>query len=413
MGATTSRRTACLAAAVLAAAAAGRASAGPAPIPVSDAYYSPRNAERPLRSATSFLILHTTEGPSRGALEKLSQRGEANYLVDESGRIFRVIDQRRVAYHCGRSMWNGRRSIDLCSVGIEVAGRHDREISAAQYASLRALVRQLQNVYRVPDERVLPHSMVAYGAPNQWQSRSHRGRKRCGMRFALTSVRARLGLERKPRCDPDVAAGRLVVADPYLERVLFGGNAREEASAVERYAAVSTDTIGPGRSAWDIARDAYNDADTIYTFPDGTRRRGSDIRNWRAIPAGTRVTVAPGDANPDESPGTIGVDAATPADVAGREALGPQTIYLLRDGRYLRGSDLTAEIVAAMPAGTRVLAGYAVGGPVTSRRRAFDICGPRWQAADTFYLFPDGKVRNGTAVDAGRIPSRTMIFYKD
>lgn len=383
-------------------------------VSVSDAYYSPRNRDRPLRKSTSYIILHTTEGSSRGALEKLSQRGEAHYLVSEAGQIYRLIDQRRIAYHCGRSMWNGRTDIDSTSVGIEVAGYHNREITAAQYRSLAALIAAIQQTYRIPDERVLPHSMVAYGTPNRWQSRSHRGRKRCGMRFAMTSVRTRLGLTAKPRSDPDVAAKRLVVADPYLARVLYGGSAQEQEQAAASYqAAASSDTISPGRSAWDIARDDYNSAETLYIFPDGTRRQGNQITTWRSLPPGTRVILAGGDSNPVETPQTLGVGDATPATVAGSEALSTRTIYLLPNGKLQRGSELTATTLAALPKGTRVLTGYDVGGPITTRRRAFDICGPRWQAADTYFLFPDGTLHPGNSVDAGKIPRNTMVLFKD
>jgi hypothetical protein len=52
-------------------------------------------------------------------------------------------------------------------------------------------------------------------------ARPHRGRKRCGMRFGLSSVRRNLGLLSQPRYDPDVAAGRLAIGDPYLARVLY------------------------------------------------------------------------------------------------------------------------------------------------------------------------------------------------
>lgn len=394
--------------ALLLAAAPARAA-----ITVLDTYYSPRNRERPLRSATSFIILHTTEGSSKGALEKLRARGEAHFLIDESGRIYRLIDQRRVAYHCGRSMWNGRSSLDLCSVGIEMAGYHSRAITAAQTRSLAGLIAELQRIYKVPDDRVLPHCMVAYGAPNQWHRRSHRGRKRCGMRFATTALRKQLGLTSKPRRDPDVDARRLVVADPYLERVLYGGSAQEEDRAVATYDAADSNVIMPGRSAWDVARDAYNSGETVYVLPDGTRKSGREISNWRSLPSGTRVLLGGGDTNPPERVQTVGAEGATAGTLAGEEGRSDKTLYLLQDGRCLRGSQLSDEQAAKLPEGTRVLVGYKLEGPVTARRRAFDICGPRWQDPDTYFLFPDGSLVAGNTVDAGRIPRRTMVIYKE
>lgn len=378
-----------------------------------DTYYSPRNSERPLRKETRYIILHTTEAPSRSAGVKLAQRGEAHYLIDEAGRIYRIIDQRRVACHCGRSMWNGRTSLDNCSLGIEVAGYHNREHTEAQYRALRSLLAELQRIYRLPDARVLTHSMVAYGAPNQWQPRSHRGRKRCGMRFAISSVRARIGLTDKPARDPDVVAGRLAVADPYLHRVLYSSSPREQALAAAGYAAAENNVISRGRSAWDIARDAYNSADTIYVFPDGSRKTGREITNWRAIPGGTRVLMAGGDTNPPETIRVVGRDGNSPLALAGAEALGASTIYILPGGACRRGDTMSAESLAKLPEGTQVLVGYKVGGPVTARCPAFNICGPAWQASDTYFLCPGGKLIAGDQVDAARIPRGTMVLFKN
>jgi N-acetylmuramoyl-L-alanine amidase len=185
-------------------------------------FYSPHNAEREIRPSTDYIILHTTEAPKASALRKIRQNGEAHYVVDADGHIYHIIDRSRIAFHAGRSMWEGRTTLDNFSIGIEVVGYHDRDLSAAQYQALKELVGELQRIYRIPDERVITHSMVAYGAPNRWHPRSHRGRKRCAMNLATRSSRLKMDLTRAVACDPDVRAGRLVVGDPYLARVLYG-----------------------------------------------------------------------------------------------------------------------------------------------------------------------------------------------
>ncbi len=313
---------------------------------ISDAWASPRSRERPRRSTTLYIILHTTEGGSAGALRKLQRRGEAHYLVDETGGVFRIVNRRRVAYHCGRSMWDGRTNLDEVSIGIEVAGYHYRALSAAQVRSLAALLRELQRIYRIPDERVLTHSMVAYGAPNRWHRQNHRGRKRCGMQFACPNLRRRLGLHAQPLFDPDVRAGRLISADPELAAALYGS---AQASRSPSFAAGASGplTVTAGRTAWDIARERYDHPDTFYIFPDNRKRRGNEITDW-----------------------------------------------------------------AALPPGTRILLGYQVGGPLGPRRRAFDISGARWNAPDTFYLFPDGRLVPGDAIDERRIPDGAHVLYR-
>lgn len=375
-------------------------------------HYSRWNRSRPRRSGTEFIILHTTEGKAKGSLDKLRRNGEAHYFVDTNGKVYRIIHRDRVALHAGRSMWDGRTNLDNRSIGIEVVGYHNKSVTEGQIAALRDLLADLQRIYNIPDERVLTHSMVAYGAPNRWHSRSHRGRKRCGMLFARRSLRLRLGLERQPSFDPDVRAGRLTVGDPYLAAVLYGDAARQK-EAERHFAGNGARVIVAGRSAWDIARDEYNSHDTVYIYPDGTRRRGDEIRDWRKVPAGTRVEIADACANEPESVRYLGRDGGTAAEIAGDEFGARTTIYFLPDGRVRRGDELSDGDFKSMPGKTGILVGYVHGGAISSRRSAFDVCGPKWNYPSTVYRFPDGGFRNGKEVDEGAIPGGTLVFFRN
>lgn len=372
-------------------------------------FYSPRNRERPVRKATSLIILHTTEAPSRSALRKLSDLGECHFCIDEAGRVYRIIDHRREAYHAGRSMWNGRANVDEFSVGIEVCGYHNKPLNAAQNTALAALIGELKYIYKIADHNVLAHSNVAYGAPNKWQKRSHRGRKRCGMLFATSTVRARLGLKARVAYDPDVRAGRLVVGDAYLAQVLYGKGAPAK-QVVAATARSDSNVIGAGKGAWDIARDAYDDPTTLYVFPDGTKKRGNQLANFKLLPPGTKVLVnAPAD-NRLEKFQVVG-DNGKAQDIAGDEVLNSSTIYVYPDGRYIRGSQLGAGGVVKLPYGTKVLLGYAIGGPISPSRPAASFCGNRWRSPETFFLI-SGVLIPGSQVDDAKIPSGTMLFFK-
>lgn len=201
------------------------ASAAPAAMAVdaSNRYRSPRNPERRVRQSTDLIVLHTTEAPARSSLNKVSDRGECHFCVTEDGSIYRIVDRDREAFHAGRSMWNAKEDVDKVSVGIECVGYHDKAMPLVQIKAIRKLVKELQSMYGIPDHRVVCHSHVAYGAANKWHKYKHRGRKRCGMLFAMPSVRRQLGLSTRPAYDPDIRAGRLRQADPYLQKVLYGG----------------------------------------------------------------------------------------------------------------------------------------------------------------------------------------------
>lgn len=191
-------------------------------VEASNRYRSPRNPERKIRQSTELIVLHTTEAPARSSLNKLSERGEAHFCVTEEGAVYRIVDRDREAFHAGRSMWNGKEDVDKFSIGIECVGYHDKPMPSVQLNAIRDLVAELKTMYRLNDSQVVCHSHVAYGAPNKWQKKNHRGRKRCGMLFAMPSVRSQLGLKTKPKIDRDVQAKRLTVGDDYLRKVLYG-----------------------------------------------------------------------------------------------------------------------------------------------------------------------------------------------
>ena len=191
-------------------------------IEASNRYRSPRNPERGIRRSTELIVLHTTEAPARSSLNKLSDRGEAHYCITEEGMIYRIVDRDREAFHAGRSMWRGREDVDKYSIGIECVGYHNKPMGPVQIAAIRDLVAELKAMYRLSDDKVVCHSHVAYGAPNKWQKRRHRGRKRCGMLFAMPSMRRALGLKARPAFDADTRAGRLSIGDDYLNKVLYG-----------------------------------------------------------------------------------------------------------------------------------------------------------------------------------------------
>jgi len=175
----------------------------------------------------------------------------------------------------------------------------------------------------------------------------------------------------------------------------------------------TADTITRNRSAWDIARDQYRSSTTRYVFPDGTEKRGSEIRNWRRIPAGTQVILPRGQSeNAAEELLEIGVHGDSARELAGEEMLASTTIYFLPDGRVRQGTELRQSQVENLPDGTRMLVGYVHGGYVTARRSAHDIAGAKWNHSTTFYRRPDGRILTGDRVSEDSIIPMMMVFFQ-
>lgn len=381
---------------------------------------SPRNSKRRRRADTKFIILHTTEAPDGSSLAHIKRYGLANYMVSPNGEIHSVIEQDRVARHAGRSMWDDISNLDNHAVGIEVVGEHNRPITPHQESALKELLTDLQRKYHVSDERVMPHSMVAYGAPNRWHPYSHRGRKRCGMLFGTEEERIKLGLTQAPKVDPDVKAGRLRVADQYLYSVLFASAPGPTARVVSQLNPTPI-LVGEGVTPWGIAREEYDAPTTMYKFPDGTIKRGNEITDWDAIPKRTIVqtdVAVPNTPREDiledvEHFRTItGNDTAW--SVAGREYNHATTIYFLPDKRIRTGQQMDQQFITHLPRGTQVLTGYVYGGKVKRERTAYSIAGQRWDDAATFYHLPDHRIVSGDDISsAGVIPIGTSVFFRN
>jgi len=372
--------------------------------------YSPLNAVREARARTEYIILHTTEGNGGPALDRVRQHGLAHYIVMRDGQVHRVIKRNLVARHAGRSMWDGRENLDQHSIGIEVVGFHNKPLRDIQITALAELIRQLQKIYNVTDDRVITHSMVAYGLPNRWHRHAHRGRKRCGMQFAQPELRARLGLQARPLRDPDVLAGRLIEADPYLAMVLYAPEEQSEAVAAAEFAGPDNDMITATRTAWFIARDQYDSPSTVYVLPSGRRLRGDQITDWSRMEAGTRVLLdQDGPTAPAPAYLTLAANQAASV-VAGSAYDQDTTVYVSPGGRVQRGDLMSERDFRRLPPGTRVFLGVEYAGKVTTRHTAYGLCGPRYRDDTTLYLLPGGRVKRGPEIREERIPGGTHVL---
>jgi len=304
----------------------------------------PRRFHKVRRHTTDLIIVHSTESGLSSALRTISRRGLTNYLVARDGKIYRMLHHPYRANHAGLSMWNGHTNLSNRSLGVELVGYSDRPFSNAQYRSLRGLLEELQRIYHIPDERVLEHYRVAYGRANPWIKRPHRGRKRDPGVSNFSRVLAGL-TNPEPQIDPDVAAGRLL-ADP---EVLMAQAAWRRSGQPRRVVGNRVQAIGPTQTAWDVAGKQYNHSTTIYTFPDGRRLRGDQIRNWSRMPAGTRVTI--GQAPPTRT--HVVTSSRTPWQIAGDAYNSSRTRYTFPNGRTLRGDQI--KDWSRIPPGTKVL----------------------------------------------------------
>ena len=86
----------------------------------------------------------------------------AHYLIGREGVIYRLVDEKNVAYHAGKSsLPDGRTAVNSCSLGIEMVCSFTEPITEQQMESLVKLTKDIQSRYKI--NYILRHSDIAPG----------------------------------------------------------------------------------------------------------------------------------------------------------------------------------------------------------------------------------------------------------
>jgi N-acetylmuramoyl-L-alanine amidase len=117
----------------------------------------------------SMIVIHYTGMESaEAALARMRDPAaevSAHYMIDEGGKIFRLVDEDKRAWHAGRSHWRGITDVNSASVGIELVnpghefGYHP--FTDSQMGSLIPLVAEIKERHGITRGNVVGHSDVA------------------------------------------------------------------------------------------------------------------------------------------------------------------------------------------------------------------------------------------------------------
>ncbi len=133
-----------------------------------DDHPSPNHNDRRGRSVDLIVLHYTGMQSAAAALSRLCDpRAEvsAHYLVEEEGRLWRLVREERRAWHAGRAFWAGERDVNARSIGIEIVNPGHafgyRPFPTRQIERVAGLLRHLLSRYQITRSRVVGHSDVA------------------------------------------------------------------------------------------------------------------------------------------------------------------------------------------------------------------------------------------------------------
>jgi N-acetylmuramoyl-L-alanine amidase len=110
----------------------------------------------------TLVVIHYTGDNSRdGALEWLCTRKSgvsAHLVIAKDGAVYQLIPFNETAWHAGVSEYDGRRSVNSFSIGIENVGIGDNW-PEEQIESIRGVITALGKVYQIED--IVGHEDVA------------------------------------------------------------------------------------------------------------------------------------------------------------------------------------------------------------------------------------------------------------
>lgn len=121
-------------------------------------YFDERN------EAIDSIIIHCLAYNVQDAIKSFHRdRVSAHYLIDENGKIYYLVDDKKRAWHAGKSCWKDKENLNGCSIGIELCSQSlgQQEYPFAQISALIRLCRHLKRKYHIKKDRILGHSDIA------------------------------------------------------------------------------------------------------------------------------------------------------------------------------------------------------------------------------------------------------------
>ncbi|MCB0801726.1 MAG: N-acetylmuramoyl-L-alanine amidase [Flavobacteriales bacterium] len=131
-------------------------------------FHQSPNYRKGINKSNTCIILHHTAGKSfKSDLNWMlnpESKVSAHYLIGEQGEIAQLVKDKDIAWHAGKSEWNGKSNVNNFSIGIECSGDTTKKpFTDIQFDALVFLVKKLKKEYDIPLSDIISHREIAPG----------------------------------------------------------------------------------------------------------------------------------------------------------------------------------------------------------------------------------------------------------
>ena len=133
-------------------------------------YFSPNfnNKERSKNSIKTIVIHYTGMQSERESLKRLSNpksKVSSHFLINRKGKIYRLIEDNKIAWHAGKSYWGKYKNLNKNSIGIELVNKGHRygytNFGKKQINSLKKICKKIIKKYKIKKVNIVGHSDIA------------------------------------------------------------------------------------------------------------------------------------------------------------------------------------------------------------------------------------------------------------
>lgn len=130
-----------------------------------------KNYTKGIVNRKQYIVLHHTWNTAlQGNLNVLmwvrpsTNPVSAHYLIDQTWLVHTIAPDGYVTRHAGTSYRDGKKGLNLFSIGIEILGPDETgQFTYEQKVAVKTLVRDLMKKYNIPQKNVIRHKDIAPG----------------------------------------------------------------------------------------------------------------------------------------------------------------------------------------------------------------------------------------------------------